>query len=232
MTKSSKMAFLISIQQHTNIFMILTNWLLNFFFLESNEKKWIWYETRTFKITVLWCQHFFTNSKYVDFESPPGLKAQLEWTLWPVCTGTSSTGAVPTFHGTKPVPPSYFPYPMWDFFSRAFTTQGSLFRGLFRGAITKTPLHLAVSYYFFFESSSCHVEFDVTRFHFVFIIWSHNLILLYLVLEDSFAWWDWERWEREIDWMVLHGVNLPLAFTGQEAIWQKVFQVFFLANLH
>ncbi|KAH1126584.1 hypothetical protein GYH30_015538 [Glycine max] len=40
----------------------------------------------------------------------------------------------------------------------------------------------------------------------------------------SFAWWDWERWEREIDWMVLHGVNLPLAFTGQEAIWQKVFQ--------
>lgn len=101
MTKSSKMAFLISIQQHTNIFMILTNWLLNFFFLESNEKKWIWYETRTFKITVLWCQHFFTNSKYVDFESPPGLKAQLEWTLWPVCTGTSSIGAVPTYHGTR-----------------------------------------------------------------------------------------------------------------------------------
>ncbi|RDX83754.1 Alpha-N-acetylglucosaminidase, partial [Mucuna pruriens] len=40
----------------------------------------------------------------------------------------------------------------------------------------------------------------------------------------SFAWWDWERWEKEIDWMALQGVNLPLAFTGQEAIWQKVFQ--------
>nr|KYP46995.1 Alpha-N-acetylglucosaminidase [Cajanus cajan] len=40
----------------------------------------------------------------------------------------------------------------------------------------------------------------------------------------SFAWWDWQRWEREIDWMALQGVNLPLAFTGQEAIWQKVFQ--------
>ncbi|KAK7411528.1 hypothetical protein VNO78_02962 [Psophocarpus tetragonolobus] len=40
----------------------------------------------------------------------------------------------------------------------------------------------------------------------------------------SFAWWGWERWEKEIDWMALHGVNLPLAFTGQEAIWQKVFQ--------
>ncbi|GLJ55572.1 hypothetical protein SUGI_1193410 [Cryptomeria japonica] len=39
----------------------------------------------------------------------------------------------------------------------------------------------------------------------------------------TFAWWDWERWEKEIDWMALQGVNLPLAFTGQEAIWQKVF---------
>ncbi|CAN0900705.1 NAGLU [Linum grandiflorum] len=42
----------------------------------------------------------------------------------------------------------------------------------------------------------------------------------------TFAWWDWERWEKEIDWMALHGINLPLAFTGQEAIWQKVFQKF------
>ncbi|KAK3225564.1 hypothetical protein Dsin_005426 [Dipteronia sinensis] len=40
----------------------------------------------------------------------------------------------------------------------------------------------------------------------------------------SFAWWDWTRWEKEIDWMALQGINLPLAFTGQEAIWQKVFQ--------
>lgn len=42
----------------------------------------------------------------------------------------------------------------------------------------------------------------------------------------SFAWWDWERWEKEIDWMALQGINLPLAFNGQEAIWQKVFQRF------
>ncbi|PHU30481.1 hypothetical protein BC332_02574 [Capsicum chinense] len=39
----------------------------------------------------------------------------------------------------------------------------------------------------------------------------------------SFVWWDWQRWEKEIDWMALQGINLPLAFTGQEAIWQKVF---------
>ncbi|CAD6261970.1 unnamed protein product [Miscanthus lutarioriparius] len=40
----------------------------------------------------------------------------------------------------------------------------------------------------------------------------------------SFAWWDWDRWEKEIDWMALQGINLPLAFTGQESIWQRVFQ--------
>ena len=39
----------------------------------------------------------------------------------------------------------------------------------------------------------------------------------------SFAWWNWSRWEREIDWMAINGINLPLAFTGQEAIWQKVY---------
>ncbi|KAM3860076.1 alpha-N-acetylglucosaminidase [Diretmus argenteus] len=40
----------------------------------------------------------------------------------------------------------------------------------------------------------------------------------------SFVWWDWPRWEREIDWMALNGINLPLAFTGQEALWQEVYR--------
>ncbi|XP_022102905.1 alpha-N-acetylglucosaminidase-like [Acanthaster planci] len=39
----------------------------------------------------------------------------------------------------------------------------------------------------------------------------------------SFAWWNWTRWEREIDWMAMNGINLPLAFNAQEAIWQKVY---------
>nr|XP_045622762.1 alpha-N-acetylglucosaminidase-like [Procambarus clarkii] len=39
----------------------------------------------------------------------------------------------------------------------------------------------------------------------------------------SMAWWGWQRWEREIDWMALNGINLPLAFTGQEAIWHRVY---------
>jgi alpha-N-acetylglucosaminidase len=39
----------------------------------------------------------------------------------------------------------------------------------------------------------------------------------------SFVWWDWARWEKEIDWMALHGINMPLAFTGQEEIWRRVY---------
>lgn len=52
------------------------------------------------------------------------------------------------------------------------------------------------------------------------------LNIYWFLLLDTFAWWDWKRWEKEIDWMALQGINLPLAFTGQEAIWQKVFKVF------
>ncbi|MEI3154691.1 MAG: alpha-N-acetylglucosaminidase TIM-barrel domain-containing protein [Odoribacter sp.] len=31
----------------------------------------------------------------------------------------------------------------------------------------------------------------------------------------------WERWEKEIDWMALHGITMPLAITGQEAVWYR-----------
>ena len=40
----------------------------------------------------------------------------------------------------------------------------------------------------------------------------------------TMAWWDWAQWERLIDYMALHGVNLPLAMVGQEAVWQKVYR--------
>lgn len=38
----------------------------------------------------------------------------------------------------------------------------------------------------------------------------------------SMAFWDWERWQQEIDWMALHGVNMPLVITGFESIWKRV----------
>lgn len=44
----------------------------------------------------------------------------------------------------------------------------------------------------------------------------------YVTFAYSTAFWTWERWEREIDWMALHGISMPLAITGQEAVWQAV----------
>lgn len=35
----------------------------------------------------------------------------------------------------------------------------------------------------------------------------------------SMVWWTWERWEKEIDLMYMKGINIALAFTGQEAIF-------------
>ncbi|EMC95408.1 glycoside hydrolase family 89 protein [Baudoinia panamericana UAMH 10762] len=38
------------------------------------------------------------------------------------------------------------------------------------------------------------------------------------------AFWTWEDWELELDWLALRGVNLPLAWVGYEQILMQVFQ--------
>ena len=38
----------------------------------------------------------------------------------------------------------------------------------------------------------------------------------------SMSFWDWDRWQQELDWMALHGVNMPLAITGVECVWREV----------
>ena len=40
----------------------------------------------------------------------------------------------------------------------------------------------------------------------------------------SMPYWDWERWEQEIDWMALHGINMPLALVAYEAIMARVWE--------
>ena len=44
----------------------------------------------------------------------------------------------------------------------------------------------------------------------------------YCTFSYSMAFWDWKRWEQEIDWMALHGVNLPLAIVGEECVWRNI----------
>ena len=36
--------------------------------------------------------------------------------------------------------------------------------------------------------------------------------------------WDWPRWRREIDWMALHGIDMPLAMEGQEYVWRALWR--------
>lgn len=40
----------------------------------------------------------------------------------------------------------------------------------------------------------------------------------------SMPYWDWERWEKEIDWMALHGINMPLTLVGYEGIIARVWK--------
>ena len=44
----------------------------------------------------------------------------------------------------------------------------------------------------------------------------------YCTFSYSMAFWDWPRWQREIDWMALHGVNMPLAIVGTEVAWRNM----------
>ena len=44
----------------------------------------------------------------------------------------------------------------------------------------------------------------------------------YCTFSYSMAFWDWNRWQKEIDWMALHGVNMPLAIVGEECVWRNM----------
>ena len=51
---------------------------------------------------------------------------------------------------------------------------------------------------------------------------SQRFFLNYCTSGYTLPWWKWEDWEHFIDWMALNGVNLPLAVSGQEAIWYEI----------
>ena len=38
----------------------------------------------------------------------------------------------------------------------------------------------------------------------------------------SMAFWTWERWQQEIDWMALHGINAPLNLVGLDVLWRNI----------
>ncbi len=43
--------------------------------------------------------------------------------------------------------------------------------------------------------------------------------LNYCTFGYSTAFWKWDRWEKEIDFMAMNGINMPLSIVGSEAVW-------------
>ena len=54
--------------------------------------------------------------------------------------------------------------------------------------------------------------------------YAYRYYLNYCTFNYSMSWWDWPRWEKEIDWMAIHGINMPLAITGEEFTWYTVYK--------
>ena len=50
-------------------------------------------------------------------------------------------------------------------------------------------------------------------------ITKHGFYFNYCTFNYTMAWWGWERWQREIDYMALCGIDMPLAIVGSEKLW-------------
>ena len=45
--------------------------------------------------------------------------------------------------------------------------------------------------------------------------------LNYCTFSYSSAFWDWSRWQQEIDWMAIHGINVCLQIVGTDVVWRN-----------
>lgn len=41
----------------------------------------------------------------------------------------------------------------------------------------------------------------------------------YCTISYTASWWDWKRWQREIDYMAMNSINMPLSVVGLEGVW-------------
>ncbi len=54
-------------------------------------------------------------------------------------------------------------------------------------------------------------------------LFQYRYFLNYCTFSYTMAFWDFPRWQRELDWMALNGINLALASViGQECVWRNV----------
>lgn len=66
-----------------------------------------------------------------------------------------------------------------------------------------------------FHNSAVRSGASPFRHHYYFNVVTYGYTMPY---------WDWARWEKEIDWMALHGIDMPLALVANEAISARVWR--------
>lgn len=49
----------------------------------------------------------------------------------------------------------------------------------------------------------------------------YRVYMNYCTLDYTMCWWDFDRWEQEIDFMAMNGINMPLGVVGSEAVWYE-----------
>lgn len=49
----------------------------------------------------------------------------------------------------------------------------------------------------------------------------YRVYMNYCTFNYTASWWEFERWEKEIDFMALNGINMPLTVVGIEACWYE-----------
>ena len=71
------------------------------------------------------------------------------------------------------------------------------------------------------ETKPIEKEFEAIELEQVF---EHSYYLNVCTFSYSMAWWDAKRWRREVDYMAMKGVDIALAFTGQEYVWLEAYR--------
>ena len=57
-----------------------------------------------------------------------------------------------------------------------------------------------------------------------------RFFLNYCTYGYTMPWWNWEQWQRFVDWMAMNGINRPLLQCGQEAVWLEVWKSYGLTD--
>lgn len=70
------------------------------------------------------------------------------------------------------------------------------------------------------------VEEEITNI----IPYKYKYYMNYCTYGYSMAFWDWERWETELDFMALNGMNLALSLVGHEEVWRQTLIEFGYTN--